>query len=71
MLGFGITVQVYLVPTGILSPFAPSVRVKLKASPEQMSSCLAEITGVGLTVMVIVNGFPTQLPVSPEVGVTV
>ena len=59
------------VPVGIRSPLAPSVRVKLKVSSEQMSSSLAEITGVGLTVMVTVNGLPTQFPASPEVGVTV
>ncbi len=71
MFGLETTVQVYFVPVGIRSPFSPSVSVKLKVSPEQMSNSFAVITGVGLTVMVTVNVLPTQLPVSPEVGVTV
>ena len=68
--GFGITVQVYFVPAGTTSPLVPFVSVRLKISPEQISCCLVEMTGVGLTVTTISNGKPTQEPAIPDVGVT-
>jgi predicted regulator of Ras-like GTPase activity (Roadblock/LC7/MglB family) len=37
----------------------------------QVAVVCAGIAGLGSTVTVTVNGLPTQLPVAPEVGVTV
>ena len=46
--------------------------VTLKDVPEHIAAGVtSDIVGFGLTVTVIVKGVPTQLPVSPEVGVTV
>ena len=59
-----------MVPVGTIFP-DPSCGVTRKLVLEQMVFVILAITGVGLTVMVTVNVLPTQLPVSPEVGVTV
>ncbi len=63
-------VHVYVVPTGTIDPF-PLVGVPEKAVPEQMVGVVFGIRGFGLTTTVMVNVLPTQLPVAPEVGVTV
>jgi hypothetical protein len=49
----------------------PLVGVTEKAVPEQMVGVVPTIKGFGLTTTVMVKVLPTQLPVSPEVGVTV
>ena len=43
----------------------------VKVSPLQIVAVLSLITGFGFTVTVIVKVEPTQLPETPEVGVTV
>ena len=49
----------------------PLVGVTEKAVLEQIVRVVFKIVGFGLTTTVIVKVLPTQLPVSPEVGVTV
>jgi hypothetical protein len=46
--------QLYVVPTGTMSPPAPSTGVTVKAVPLQVEVVFAEITGFGLTVIVAV-----------------
>ena len=44
----------------------------LNEAPEHIAAGVTSaIVGFGFTVTVIVKGVPTQLPVEPEVGVTV
>ena len=69
-LALAVTVQMYVVPVGTILPL-PSCGVTRKLVLEQVMVVMSAITGVGLTVTVRVNGSPMQLPVSPEVGVTV
>jgi hypothetical protein len=64
------TVHVYVVDAGTISlPLLLGVIVN--AVPLHIVLVLLAITGVGLTVTVIVKLVPTQLPASPLVGVTV
>ena len=60
----------YVVPDGTI-PFVTSAGVTVKALPPQAVAVIALIIGLGFTVTVTVNDEPTQLPVVPEVGVTV
>jgi hypothetical protein len=61
---------VYVVDAGTISlPLLLGVIVN--AVPLHIVLVLLAITGVGLTVTVIVKLVPTQLPASPLVGVTV
>ena len=57
-------------PEGTIDPL-PLVGVAEKAVPEQMVGVVPTIKGFGLTTTVMVKVLPTQLPVSPDVGVTV
>ena len=50
-----------LVPEGVI----------VNAFPLQIFAIAFGITGIGLTVIVIVNVAPTQFPAAPDVGVTV
>jgi hypothetical protein len=49
----------------------PLAGVTEKAVPEQMVRVVLKTVGLGVTTTVMVKVLPTQLPVSPEVGVTV
>ena len=60
----------YVVPGGTLFP-PPSTGIIVKTSPLQTKGLMLAISATGLTVTVTVNGFPTQKPVVPDVGVTV
>ena len=57
-------------PLGTIFPL-PLAGVTEKAVPEQMVRVVLKTAGFGLTTTVMVKVLPTQLPVSPEVGVTV
>ena len=62
--------QVYFVFAGTMFP-PPWRGVIPKLNPLHIV-CVCEITkGCGFTVIVTVNWLPTQLPASPDVGVTV
>ena len=54
------TNQLYVVPTGTISPPSPSTGVKLNPTSLQTSAVFALINGVGLTVTVNVNDAPGQ-----------
>ena len=61
----------YVVAEGTI-PFVPSAGVTVKALPPHAVAVIALIIGLGLTVTVVVNDDPTQLPTpEPPVGVTV
>jgi hypothetical protein len=49
----------------------PFVGVTVKVVAEQIIGVVAKIEGLGFTTTAMVNVLPTQLPVSPDVGVTV
>ena len=57
-------------PLGTTLPL-PLVGTIVKAVAEQIVAAVSNTIGFGLTTTVIVKVVPTQLPVSPEVGVTV
>ena len=63
--------QLYVVPAGT-TPLVPSAGATAKFPPLQIIAVIALIAGLGLTVIIRVNGVPAQLPNAPEVvGVTV
>ena len=59
----------YVVLAGIIS--VPLVGVTVNATPLHVVAVLFAIVVLGLTVTIIVNVDPTQLPAAPLVGVTV
>ena len=58
-----------MLPEGTI-PLAPSAGVTVKPVPPQLVAVIALITGFGFTVTVTLKAEPTQVPVVPEVGVT-
>ena len=60
--------QLKVVPNG-MAPFVPSVGVKIKAIPPQVTVDIGLITATGLTVMVTVNVAP--FPQATVLGVTI
>ena len=66
------TGQVYVVPVGTIVAAVGTLLtgVTAKRVPLQIVAVWAGISGLGLTVTVIVNVDPTQDPAAPDVGVT-
>ncbi len=71
ILALSTTVQVYVVPLGTMVLGGLLVGEIVKAAPLQIVEVCEGIRGLGFTVTITVNVGPVQLPVVPDLGVTV
>ena len=64
-------VHVYNVPAGMTFPGVAAEGVTEKLEPLHILEGMSWMNGIGLTVTVTVKLAPVQLPLAPDVGVTV